>query len=116
MLYLTLTEIPVTGEPSRPLGTVMIRQERLDRETQVATYALECQGQRVGTVSGWHEWQGPWRLAQAALDTIYGGTKLMPDDKLKSDGSCNAISAKGTRCRLEAEPGRYFCIIHNRIR
>ena len=116
MRYLTLTEIPVAGEPSRPLGTVAIRRERLDRETQVATYALECQGQRVGTVSGWREWQGPWRLAQAALDTIYGGVKLVLDDKLKSDGTCNAITQRGKRCQMEVEPGRYFCLVHSPLR
>jgi hypothetical protein len=116
MYYLTLTDIPITGGPSIPLGTVTIRQERLDRATQVATYALECQGQQVGSVRGWREWQGPWRLAQAALDAIYGGTKFMPDDQLKNNGACNAIASTGKRCRLEAKAGGYFCPIHDRLR
>lgn len=115
MLYLTLTDIPVDGGPARQLGTVKIRQERLDLATNVAAYAVESEGQRVATISGWRTWHGPWRLAQAVLDTLYGGLKPARDASLRDDNCCNAITARGRRCRLEVKPGRYYCIIHDRL-
>jgi len=115
MLYLTLTEIPISGGPVVSLGTVKIRREREDVTTQVASYSLENNGLRLGTVQGWHQWHGPWRLAQAALGVIYGGTKLVADTQLKNNGQCNAIAKSGKRCRLDAQDGKYFCVVHARI-
>jgi hypothetical protein len=116
MYYLTLSEITVPGGPLRQLGAVQIHQERVDRVSGVATYSLESQGQRVGSIHGWRLWHGPWRLAQAALDTIYGGIKLMSPGKLRDDGACNAVTQRGRRCRVAVQSGSYFCVVHDRLR
>jgi len=116
MFYLTLTEMRAPGGSVRQLGTVKMHQERVDRETDVASYSLESQGQRVGSIHGWRLWHGPWRLAQAALDTIYGGTRLMSPSKLRDDGACNAVTRRGRRCRVAVQPGSYFCVVHDRLR
>jgi hypothetical protein len=114
--YLTLSERPVPGGPLRQLGTIQIQRERVDLETQVASYTLECQGEQVGKIHGWRLWRGPWRLAQAALNTLYGGQTLPGDTVLKADGQCNEWTQRRRRCRIDAQEGSYFCIVHNHLR
>ena len=116
MLYLTLTEIAEPGGPVTQLGTIQIKLERESKTEQVGSYVLKSQGQRVGAVQGWQQWQGPWRLAQAAINAVYGGLESPRNAKLKNDGHCNAISSRGKRCRLEAQDGGYFCVVHDRVR
>ena len=113
MLYLTLTEILGPGIAPKPLGSIEIRQDRWEPMQDVASYSLINQGQCVGEVRGWRRWHGPWRLAQAALNTLYAGIELARDDKLRHDGQCNALSSRGQRCRLDARDGGYFCEVHD---
>lgn len=116
MLYLTLTEKTVPGGPTRNLGTVEIHQERVDPKTEIASYSLEADGHRVGSIWGWRRWYGPWRLAQAALNTIYGGTRPAREERCHDDGQCNAQTTYGHRCRMAAREGSFYCQLHDPMR
>ena len=113
MYYLTLMEAESTGAPGRSLGRIEIKQERLSKKLEVVSYSLESQGHRVGTIAGWRVWQGPWRLAQAALNTVYGGLEAARDCHVKNDGQCNAQSIRDRRCRYKAREGSFYCDLHD---
>jgi hypothetical protein len=116
MFCLTLTEIPDDGGPSKQLGEIQFRQDRVDANADMASYSLYSQGHYVGQVAGWRQWYGAWRLAQTALNVIYGSIELLPDPKFRNDGRCNAVSkTRGKRCALKALPGGFFCDVHDRL-
>ena len=114
MLHLTLTD--ETAGKHTELGTVVLDREKFDLTSQVATYALSSEGGRVGTVEGWLECYGPWRLVQTALNSIYGGLEVQRHKRLKGDGRCNGWSVRQRRCRVDAIPGGYYCVTHEPIR
>lgn len=116
MLCLTLTEQRVPGGHVRNLGVIEIHQERSDPTTDVASYSLESAGHRVGTIWGWRRWHGPWRLVQAALNTIYGGVLAASETVCRDDGRCNAKTKRGRRCRMPARDGGFYCQGHDPMR
>lgn len=49
------------------------------------------------------------RLRQAPLSVTVTGPSPLPPD---ADPRCQATTAKGARCKLDAEPGTDRCVIH----
>ena len=115
MLRLTLTE-EIPGGEVKHLGEVVLTQECWEPRKKIAAYSLESEGQRIGTVSGWLQCYGPWRLAQTALNVIYGGMAVPRHKQLAGGGQCNAQTRHGHRCRLDSVKGGYYCVIHDPVR
>lgn len=105
------------GRGRRLLGVLRLKEVRRDRVSGTVTLEVAREtGQALATVQvlASDTKARPWTAAMVALRKLYGSHVFYPT--LRDDGTCNAVTTAGKRCKLPPDPGGYFCPIHDPIR